>query len=412
MLQKKSKRIIYYETNNNSHGRNKMNQQIHEYIRAHKQEIIEDWKELVNTEGSLREPENMYIVADLVQKKFAAAGVDCKVIGVDPSIPPVVAGAIGADRPGTPVIFSGHFDTVFNKGTYGENPFRIDEDGTAHGPGVLDMKGGIVIALWTIKALESIGFNERPIRICFCGDEEGGTHHEHAAKLIYEYTDGCIAGFNMETGPVNGDLCVGRKYAMQASFKVHGVSAHSGNNYEVGRNALVEAAHKIIAIQALNDMEKGTHMNPAVCHGGKMHNSIPDYVEVTVSGRFKYLEEAARVQKALKELYETPTIEGTSIEYSISDPMGGFEATEKNYALQRFVNEVCTKEGHPAVGAIFLGGGSDAASMAQTGVPVLCSCGVRGEWNHTDREYAVVESMYERAEMWSSVVLHIGEFKL
>lgn len=85
----------------------------------------------------------------------------------------MVAGEIGTGRPGKPVIFAGHFDTVFNPGTFGENPFRIEGD-KAYGPGVLDMKGGIIIALWTIKALEAAGYDERPIRVCFCSDEEGG----------------------------------------------------------------------------------------------------------------------------------------------------------------------------------------------------------------------------------------------
>lgn len=78
---------------------------------------------------------------------------------------------IGADRPGTPVIFTGHFDTVFDPNTFGPNPFRI-EDGKAYGPGVLDMKGGIIITLYVIKALEAAGYKDRPIRICFCGDEK------------------------------------------------------------------------------------------------------------------------------------------------------------------------------------------------------------------------------------------------
>ena len=81
-------------------------------------------------------------------------------------------------------------------------------------------------------------------------------------------------------------------------------------------------------------------------------------------------------------------------------------------ALWSFVNDVCKAEGFHEVGHVFLGGGSDASGMAESGVPVLCSCGVRGEWNHTDREYAVVDSMFERVNMWSNVVMHLDEFKL
>lgn len=80
--------------------------------------------------------------------------------------------------------------------------------------------------------------------------------------------EGCCAGFNMETAPVDNSLCVGRKYLMAGNAVIHGVSAHSGNNYLAGRNAILEAAYKVIGIQALNDLEKGTHMNPAIVRGG------------------------------------------------------------------------------------------------------------------------------------------------
>ena len=135
------------------------------YIDEHRQEILDDWKALVNHEGSLRQPDAMHAEAEYLCGRFREAGVDCAVYSAAPEIPPVVAGEIGTGRPGKPVIFAGHFDTVFNPGTFGENPFRIEGD-KAYGPGVLDMKGGIIIALWTIKALEAAGYDERPIRVC------------------------------------------------------------------------------------------------------------------------------------------------------------------------------------------------------------------------------------------------------
>ena len=215
---------------------------------------------------------------------------------------------IGEDRPGEPVIFAGHFDTVFDHGTFGDHPFRIEGD-HAYGPGVLDMKGGIIITLWTIKALEHIGFKDRPIRICFCGDEEGGSDHGPVTEIFRTWTDGCIAGFDMETSPIDHKLCVGRKYVMTGKAAIHGVSAHSGNNYEAGRNAVTEAAYKVIAIQNMNNMELGTHMNPAVISGGTVANAIPGECTLTFSGRFRYKTEIERVKKALDErLLKNPCI--------------------------------------------------------------------------------------------------------
>ena len=177
-----------------------MKKQIQEFIAQNRQNIIDDWRDLVNMEGSCRQPDAMHTIADWLCEKFRQAGVDCQVYRVRDEVPPVVAGVIGADRPGTPVIFTGHFDTVFDPNTFGPNPFRI-EDGKAYGPGVLDMKGGIIITLYVIKALEAAGYKDRPIRICFCGDEEAGKFHAYACEQFQKWADGCIAGFNMEDRP-------------------------------------------------------------------------------------------------------------------------------------------------------------------------------------------------------------------
>ncbi len=386
-----------------------MDQRIMDYVTKHREDIISDWKELVNLEGSLREPDYLDIEAEWLKQRFTEAGVNCEIVHTKEHYPPLIRGVIGEDRPGKPVIFAGHFDTVFDKGTFGDQPFRIEGD-HAYGPGVLDMKGGIIITLWTIKALEHIGYQDRPIRICFCGDEEGGSDHGPVAEIFRSWTDGCIAGFDMETSPIDHKLCVGRKYVMTGKAVIHGVSAHSGNNYEAGRNAITEAAHKVIAIQNMNNMELGTHMNPAVISGGTVANAIPGECTLTFSGRFRYKTEIDRVKQELHELFSTSVIEGTTSEYTLADPFGGFETSPQIMDLWKFVNDVCAEEGLHEVGHVFLGGGSDASGMAESGTPVLCSCGVRGEWNHTEREYASVSSMSERICMWASVLQHMDEF--
>ena len=305
-----------------------MDQRIMDYVTEHREDIIRDWQELVNLEGSLREPEYLDIEAEWLKQKFTDAGVSCEIVHTKEHYPPLIRGVLGEDRPGKPVIFAGHFDTVFDRGTFGDHPFRIEGD-HAYGPGVLDMKGGIIITLWTIKALEYIGFTDRPVRICFCGDEEGGSDHGPVEDIFRNWTDGCIAGFDMETSPIDHKLCVGRKYVMTGKAVIHGISAHSGNNYEAGRNAITEAAHKVIAIQNMNNMELGTHMNPAVISGGTVANAIPGECTLTFSGRFRYKTEIERVKQELHELFSSSVIEGTTSEYTLTDQFGGFETSVK-----------------------------------------------------------------------------------
>lgn len=387
-----------------------MKQKIEEYIDSHREEMVEQWRQLVNLEGKSEETVYLDAVAQHLCRLFTEAGVVCELRRGHPEAPQVLCGVFGGDLPGEPVLFSGHYDTVFKKGTFGDAPFSIDKEGKAHGPGCLDMKGGIIITLYVIKALKAAGYAQRPIRIVFCGDEESGPHHAEAAPIMREMAQGCKCSFNMETGPISGALCVGRKGAMIGSFVVNGVSVHSGNNFEAGRNAVVEAAHKMLAIDALTDMEKGTHMNVAVVKGGTLWNAVPDRCEVGYSGRFATMGEMARVREAIARLMKKTFVEGTTTDCQPGQESDGvFEQTGANLALWRFCSSVSSENGWGEMGSVVLGGGSDAITTSKV-TPTLCSCGVVGEWNHTDREYALVETLFARAKLWCMVVQRLDEF--
>jgi glutamate carboxypeptidase len=384
---------------------------IESYIDSKRSEMIETWRALVDLEGKASEKGCMDIIADYLFKLFSDAGMDCNLIITDPQAPKVLTGIIGADLPGEPVLLGGHYDTVFANGAFGKNPFRIEGE-KAFGPGVLDMKGGLVISLYVIKALHELGLQKRPIKVVFSGDEEGGEHHTLAGIIITRFSADCICAFNMETGPIDNSLCVGRKGAMLGNFSVKGVSAHSGNNFEVGRNAVVDAAYKIVAIDKMTNLELGTNMNVAVVHGGKIWNSIPDQCDVEFSGRFSSASEQERVLKELREVITKPYIQGTTTAYKQGIMLGVFEQTKGNIALWKFCSERSKELGYGEMGHVFLGGGSDALCMQKAGVPTICSCGVLGEWNHTDREYAVVETLFTRAKLWCEVIMSLSEFSI
>ena len=387
-----------------------MQKLIDSYIEAHREEIVAQWEALVNLEGKADELEAMDVVVNHLYRIFSDAGVVCRLQRPHPQGPQVLTGVIGAERPGKPILLGGHYDTVFRKGQLGDKPFRIDEDGKAHGPGCLDMKGGIIMALYIIKALEAAGYCQRPIRVVFCGDEEGGVHHFDAAPLITEAAKGCVCAFNMETGPIDNSVCVGRKGGFVGSFSVTGVSAHSGNNFEAGRNAIVEAAHKILDLDELTDMEKSTHMNVAIVQGGKMWNSVPDHCDVTFSVRLAKNSEIDRVMKSLDAIMAKTYIDGTTTQYQRpTQVLEVYEQTDANLALWEFCSKISEANGFGKMGHVFLGGGSDAVQMAKARTPTLCSCGVLGEWNHTEREYAIVESMYTRIKLWCTVIPEITD---
>ena len=191
-----------------------------DYLKEHHDEMIATWRDFVNTESWSKEPETVNIVAAKIKAEFEKAGMECRLEDMSPNGNALV-GIIGKDRPGKPIVFGGHYDTVFPKGTFGDNPFRI-EDGKAYGPGALDMKGGITISLYVIKALEHIGWKENPIKIIYAGDEEIGHRGSKCGQLYLDESKGGLFGFNMETGLIDNALCIGRKGSLNANITVNG----------------------------------------------------------------------------------------------------------------------------------------------------------------------------------------------
>src|SRR5699024_9592704 len=162
-----------------------------------------------------------------------------------------------------------------------EDPFYI-EGNKAFGPGVMDMKGGIVIALYVVKALNELNYEERPIKIIFVGDEEIGHTGSISDEIIAREAEGGICAFNMEPGRMDDCLTVGRKGNIDCHVTVHGVGGHVVNAFLQGRNAIEEMAHKIIRLQSLTDYKNGNVVSVDVIEGGTVSNAIPDRCKIEI----------------------------------------------------------------------------------------------------------------------------------
>lgn len=365
------------------------------------------WRDLVNTASQAREKPAAVNLCGKLKTVLEQEGFECSLIDVGEANAPALLGVLGSDRPGDPVLFSGHYDTV---SLPGEHSFRIDDEGHARGLGCLDMKGGIAIALYAVKALGHVGWAERPIKFLFLGDEEKGHQQADTPQVIQDRARGALCAFNMETGLVSNEICVGRKGGGVAEYIVHGVGCHSGNDFPKGRNAIAEMAHKILDLQALTDVERGTTVSVTIIKGGTVPNSIPPECSIDVDIRYELTSERDRVLAALEDIATRVYIDGCATEYSYSEYMAPFETTDEGLRLARFVSKVSEECGLGAMGSTRLGGGSDASYITIAGVPTICSMGVRGEFNHTDREYALVESLYERTVIMANTVAEIGRF--
>ena len=377
------------------------------FIDAHREEMQALWRELVMMESGSGYKAGVDAVAVRLKKELDDCGATTQIVAFEEA-GNMLVGAVKGDAGKAPVLFIGHMDTVFKQGTVEKRPFTI-QDGKAYGPGVLDMKGGIVTFLYAIKALKAAGYDTRPIKVLLAGDEEVGHLHSTAADVFMAEAKGAAAAFNCETGFVDDGIVVGRKGTAQFSVEVKGVSAHAGNDPENGRNAILELSHKIIAIQALTDWNDGTTYNVGVIQGGSVPNAVPDYAKIDIDVRYRNPEDLPGITKQLEDIGAKTYVEGTSTTVIMKNGFKPMKTTEAGKELFQLVKTVYEENGFGAPYEKYVGGGSDSAYSVLAGVPTVCAMGVKGARNHSPEEYAVVETLFERAKLLSACVLKLDE---
>ncbi|MBO5472981.1 MAG: M20/M25/M40 family metallo-hydrolase [Lachnospiraceae bacterium] len=304
------------------------------------------------------------------------------------------------------ILLMGHMDTAQPVGAFGSEILTQDNQ-YYYGPGVLDCKGGLVVALYAAKILKDAGYHTRPLRLVFSGDEESG-HTSSLGKgreVYYQASEGAIAAFNCESGREDGYIAIARKGLFNVKIIVHGVAAHSGNNPEQGRNAILEAAHKVIAIEKLTDFD-GTTFNCGVIHGGKVQSAVPDYCEFLVCVRFRQRGHARTALEQLQQITDTVYVDGTSSEMIVTEePHGPMEETQENLDLFHIYQRAAASLGDNAIKPYFAGGASDAFYTTEKGVPTICGIGIRGQGQHSPKERAVIASLTERVKILIKAIL-------
>ncbi|MDR1731718.1 MAG: M20 family metallopeptidase [Synergistaceae bacterium] len=375
------------------------------FIDSKREEMLALWEKLVNMESGVQFSEDVDRVAAFLKEKAESLGAEARILEFPEAGNGLVA-SFGKKTAKPHLCFMGHFDTVFPRGTVLQRPFKI-EDGRAFGPGALDMKGGVVIQLYAAKALMEAGYSDRQIRLVLAGDEEMGHPKSDMARVFREECAGAAAAFNFETGDVRNALVVGRKGTASWDISVEGVAVHAGREPEKGRSAILEIAHKIIEIQALTDYSRGLTFNVGVVKGGVVRNAVPDHAEIQVDVRVMEPDQFDEVEQKMAQIVGRTHVEGTKTTFSRRigiDPMPRTPGNDRLFAL---VARVSKELGFDEPSAVISGGGSDSAYSVAAGVPTIDQMGVKGEWNHSDREYALADSLFERAKLAIACVLEI-----
>ncbi|MDJ0386397.1 M20 family metallopeptidase [Streptomyces sp. G-G2] len=347
--------------------------------------MLDDLRTLVETESPSRD-----LAALSASAKVVAGVIESRLGGhavlVESEAGPHVHWS-GGGEPG--VLILGHHDTVFPLGTLERRPFTV-ENGHASGPGVFDMLGGLVQAVHGLAALD----DRSGVEILVTADEEVGSRSSRA--LIEERALACGAVLVFEGAADGGALKTGRKGCGTFQVSIAGRASHAGLEPEAGVNALVEAAHQVLAIAALGRPEAGTTVTPTVASAGTLDNVVPAEATIVVDVRVETAEETERIESAFAAL--TPHLDEAeiSVRGGIGRPPMPQSASQQLFEVARRLV--------PGIEGRAVGGGSDGNFTAALGVPTLDGLGAIGGGAHADHEYLVVDAMTGRANLVTALV--------
>lgn len=299
-----------------------------------------------------------------------------------------------------PILLLGHYDTVYPAGTLGRMPFRVSGKWVM-GPGALDMKSGLAMALGAIGALRAARVRlPGPVVCLFTSDEEvgSGTSRGHIERLARKAR--AVLVLEPAAGRA-GKLKTGRKGVGEIELIVHGKSSHAGLNPEQGINAIHELALQIERIRGFNDPARGTTVNVDVVEGGTRSNVIAERAKASIDLRVSRMKDAAALEKRFRAL--RPVLRGAQLEIHGGINRPPMERSAGVAALFRQAQAVGRALGMRLAEAV-VGGGSDGNFTAALGVPTLDGLGAVGEGAHSPGEKVELKSLGERAAVLALLV--------
>ncbi|WP_437075373.1 M20 family metallopeptidase [Streptomyces sp. enrichment culture] len=301
---------------------------------------------------------------------------------------------------GTPrVLLLGHHDTVWPIGSLTTHPWSV-ADGVARGPGVFDMKAGLVQMFHALASLPSLD----GLCVLVTGDEETGS--ATSRTLIEDIARTCSATFVLEPSAPGGALKTSRKGVSLYDITVHGRAAHSGLEPEKGVNAATELAHQLLALQAIADTVTasagpGTTITPTLMSAGTASNTVPARAELSVDVRVPN----AAAQEAVDQLIRAlrPRVPGArlQIDGGPNRPPLDASSSRKLFAL---AVEQAERLGLGPQRQAAVGGASDGNYTAGVGCPTLDGLGAVGDGAHADHEHVITAEMPARAQLLAHLV--------
>ena len=377
------------------------------YLRERETKMLDRLAELVTENSFTDNADGGRRVAALLEDTFAMAGLTSKRVASTRFADHLVMASAG--RAGAaPIALVGHLDTVFPPGTF--EGYRKDGD-LVRGPGVLDMKGGLVVVAYALRAIaESVGLDAvPPLRVVIVSDEEVGS--PEGQGVIREAIAGAASCLVFEAGR-KGDLVITRRKGTGGmTAKAFGVAAHSGNAHKEGANAIWALARFVDAVQGLTDYARGVTVNVGKVAGGQGKNTVPDAAEAQIDLRFETRADGdaleAKVREAATRAAES--VQGTRIELTGGVARLPLERSDASVGLMARYLDAARSVGLGEGEAPLIGGGSDASTSSAMGIASIDGLGPRGIGFHTKDEQIEVATLLLKAQALARFLIAQGK---
>ena len=295
------------------------------------------------------------------------------------------------------IVFLGHMDTVFPKGTAQARPFKIEGD-RATGPGVADMKAGVVANMFAARALKDLGLIDVPMTLMFSPDEELGA--PTATRVYRERISGARAVICAEPGFPDGGVTTERRGSGHFHMRISGISAHAGRCYEDGASAILELAHKIVALDAFVDAQAQTIVNTGLISGGNSANAVAPWADARIHITFNTVDAAERLVENVRAVAARTFVPRTTTRISGGIRLHPLEYTADVETLFGMAERACAAMGGYTIRRNRALGASEAGFTASVlGIPSICSMGPEGAELHSPSEYLSVDTVLPRCKM-------------
>lgn len=366
-----------------------------EYLQQHQQEILSDLQTLVAAESPSHSKQQVDKCGEQIKHLFK------KHLDIEADvIPQTITGDHLRFTYGTgesQILITTHFDTVWDVGRLA---YKV-EGNKAYGPGILDMKGGLIQSLWALKACKELGIplQKRIVFLCTSDEEIGsGT----SRTLIEQEAVKSDAVLVPEPAAARtGALKTSRKGVGRFTVEIKGKASHAGNHHEEGISAIQEMAHQILFLHSLTDYAQGTTLNVGVARGGTTENVVAEQAELRVDLRISKVEEGERITKIIHGMQ--PHLAGVSLKVSGGINRPPMERTNQTEQLFKLA-QTCSSELGFQLTEESVGGGSDGNFTAALGIPTLDGVGAVGEGIHAENEHVEIDQLPVRAAFFANLL--------